>query len=74
MIVYPPIFYGAELKLTFKGKLTWKVADTLQCSIQYFRFWILGDLSTGFVLSVYEVFFTFYLSTSFVAIVYLFFV
>ncbi len=29
MIVYPPIFYGAELKLTFKGKLTWKVADTL---------------------------------------------
>ncbi len=30
MIVYPPIFYGAELKLTFKGKLTWKVADTLQ--------------------------------------------
>ncbi len=30
MIVYPPIFYGAELKLTFKGRLTWKVADTLQ--------------------------------------------
>ncbi len=29
MIVYPPIFHGAELKLTFKGKLTWKVADTL---------------------------------------------
>ncbi len=31
MIVYPPIFYSAELKLTFKRRLTWKVADTLQC-------------------------------------------
>ncbi len=30
MIVYTPIFYCAELKLAFKGKLTWKVADTLQ--------------------------------------------
>ncbi len=30
MIGYPPIFYGAELKLAFKGRLTWKVADTLQ--------------------------------------------
>ncbi len=30
MIVYPPIFYSAELKLAFKGRLTWKVADTLQ--------------------------------------------
>ncbi len=29
MIVYPSIFYGAELQLAFKGKLTWKVADTL---------------------------------------------
>ncbi len=33
MIVYPPMFYGAELKLTFKGKLTWKVADTLHTFI-----------------------------------------
>ena len=30
MIVYPPIFYHAELKLAFKGRLTWKAADTLQ--------------------------------------------
>ncbi len=30
MIIYPPISYGAELKLAFKGRLTWKVADTLQ--------------------------------------------
>ncbi len=30
MIVYTPIFHCAELKLAFKGKLTWKVADTLQ--------------------------------------------
>ena len=29
MIVYPPIFYCAELKLAFKGKITRKVADTL---------------------------------------------
>ncbi len=29
MIVYPPIFYGTELKLAFEGRLTWKVADTL---------------------------------------------
>ncbi len=29
MIVYPPIFYGAKLKLAFKDRLTWKVADTL---------------------------------------------
>ncbi len=35
MIVYPPIFYGAELKLTFKGKLTWKVADTLQLHLTW---------------------------------------
>ncbi len=37
MIVYPPIFYGAELKPAFKGKLTWKVADTLH----YISLWIL---------------------------------
>ena len=30
MIVYPPTLYGAELKLAFKDRLTWKVADTLQ--------------------------------------------
>ncbi len=29
MIVYPPIFHCDELKLTFKGKLTRKVVDTL---------------------------------------------
>ncbi len=29
MILYTPIFKCAELKLAFKGKLTWKVADTL---------------------------------------------
>ncbi len=38
MIVYPPIFYGTKLKLAFKGRLTWKVADTLQidCLIDWF--------------------------------------
>ncbi len=37
MIVYTPIFYCAELKLAFKGKLTWKVADTLQyvCTVLF---------------------------------------
>ncbi len=35
MIVYTPIFYCAELKLAFKGKLTWKVADTLHMHIWY---------------------------------------
>ncbi len=30
MTVYAPISYCAELKPAFKGKLTWKVADTLQ--------------------------------------------
>ncbi len=35
MIVYTPIFYCAELKLAFKGKLTWKVADTLQYKHYY---------------------------------------
>ena len=34
MIVYPPIFYGAELKLAFRGKLTWKVADTLHNNLR----------------------------------------
>ncbi len=29
MIVYPSIFCCAELKLAFKSRLTWKVADTL---------------------------------------------
>ncbi len=33
MIVYLPIFYGAELKLAFKSRLTWKVADTLHMSV-----------------------------------------
>ncbi len=28
--VYPPIFHCTELELAFKGRLTWKVADTLQ--------------------------------------------
>ncbi len=37
MIVYTPIFYCAEPKLAFKGKLTWKVADTLQYGL-YARF------------------------------------
>ena len=30
MTVYTPISYCAELNLVVKGKLTWKVADTLQ--------------------------------------------
>ncbi len=38
MIVYPPIFYGAELKLAFKGRLTWKVADTLQSVVSFVGF------------------------------------
>ena len=37
MIVYTPISYHAELKLAFKGKLTWKVADTLQRDVQLVR-------------------------------------
>ena len=35
MIVYPPIFYGAELKLAFKGRLTWKVADTVHLILTF---------------------------------------
>ncbi len=30
MTIYTPIFCCAELKLAFRGKITWKVADTLQ--------------------------------------------
>ncbi len=33
MIVYTPIFYCAELKLAFKGKITRKVADTLHLRV-----------------------------------------
>ena len=33
MIVYTPIFYCAELQLSFKGKITRKVADTLQYAL-----------------------------------------
>ncbi len=29
VIVYPPVFDSAKPKLVFKGRLTWKVADTL---------------------------------------------
>ncbi len=29
MTIYPPISYCTELKLAFKGKLIWKVADML---------------------------------------------
>ncbi len=50
MIVYPPIFYGAELKLVFKGKLTWKVADTLQ---YYAHTWCARQLKlVGYICSV----------------------
>ena len=41
MIVYTPIFYCAELKLAFKGKLTWKVADTLQLRSKCARVYLL---------------------------------
>ncbi len=35
MTVYTPISYCAELKLAFKGKLAWKVADTLHYAVRY---------------------------------------
>ncbi len=37
MIVYPPIFYCTELKPAFKGKLTFKVADTLHLKASRYR-------------------------------------
>ncbi len=40
-MVYPPRFYSDELKLAFKGRLTWKVADTLQ----YIELW--GGVELG---------------------------
>ncbi len=46
MIVYTPIFYCAELKLAFKGKLTWKVADTLHNSILNFSLTALEGVAT----------------------------
>ncbi len=55
VIVYPPIFYSVEPKLVFKGRLTWKVADTLQMYLYSYRNYNVNHHSIVTLYHIYSI-------------------